>query len=170
MERLGARLAGVNADQLKHELLSAVAVAGAVTQAEARLHAPVFTGEVVNGIGLSPPALQRGPAGISAVSTVFTTAPHSIVMEDGRSPGATHPPIGPIRRWVELKSRRGQLSLEWTGETGDKAVNVAAFVIASSIRRRGIEPRNFMEKAGELGEKVLFQEAQAAAERWSRGV
>lgn len=63
-------------------------------------------------------------------------AEYSDIIEFGRHPG-TYPPIDPLIRWVRRK-----LEVK-----DDKAARRIAFAIANSIKKRGIEGTNFMQRA-----------------------
>ncbi len=133
-------------------------------QAEVRSTAPVYTGELANGIQLRPAqVLQTGPS-IAIRASVFTTVPHGVIMEEGRAPGRW-PPFAPIHRWVELKVRRGQMDVSWTGIRDEaRAIRSAAFVIQRKIGQKGIDPRKFFEKAAGRLDPLFQQQMQEAAD------
>ncbi len=165
-----AQAARVSADELLADLRIAVSVASASALAGARLGMPVFTGEGANSIQQRGVAVQTLPGGIRVTDSVFSPTAQVAVMEEGRKPGAAFPPFGPIRRWVELKSRRGDLDLAWTGRKGDAAVDVAAVHIGLSISRKGIAPRGFMSKAALAAGPVLLAEVESVADKLRRRI
>ena len=75
-----------------------------------------YRGEYRNGWFAWP-----GPASI----TIGNTAPHFMNVEMGRRPGATQPPLEPIRQWVLAKGMHAG----------------AAFPVARAIGIRGIKSR-----------------------------
>lgn len=164
-------------DALRADLETDVMETSAYTQGIAREGAPIFHGTLVNGIHVSPVAVIDAGAGISVTGGVNATAPHSVIMEDGRRPGATRPPFQPILRWVELKVRRGDLSLPGDSQSikshrrsarknEDSAIRSLAFVIQRSIGRKGIVGRKFMAKAATAAQDFLTRRVEATTQRW----
>jgi hypothetical protein len=87
---------------------------------------------------------------------VFSTLAYASVMEEGRRPGARMPPPDALRGWM---GRHG-------------LGNVAPFVIARGISRRGIKGRFFFKAAQQAVEHALPGLAEAAGrkvqEEWHR--
>ena len=83
--------------------------------------APVRSGGGRRSIGVAE--IEGGHAIVSDL--------HMLVMEEGRKPNSTMPPIEPLERW-------GWRVLKQRG---------LGFVLARSIARKGIKPRRFFEKA-----------------------
>ena len=78
-------------------------------------------------------------------ATIYNEAPYAGIIEDGRRPGAKAPPREAIARWVQRKLR----------VTAKEAKSVA-FVIARSIKARGLLPRRVMANAiPELTKAIL---------------
>jgi len=156
-------------EALLKRLANAIDETAAVGQAEARLGAPVFTGELANSIQIRAAQLVASPPALLMRGEVVTNVAHGVVMEEGRRPGARQPPFGPIRRWVYLLVRRGRMDVRWTGEKDEQdQIDSAAFVIARSIGRKGISPRRFMAKAAEKIEPLLHARVQGVME-WFAG-
>ena len=87
----------------------------------AKRTAPVRTGAGRRSIGIAE--IENGHAIVSDL--------HMLVMEEGRKPNSTMPPVAPLERWG-----RRVLGVRGLG-----------FVLARSIARKGIAPRRFFEKA-----------------------
>jgi hypothetical protein len=151
----------VNEEQLE-AYKGAAARAAAVGMAEARLGAPVFVGELAGGIFVEGPKADRTPSGFVVSSSIIAAAPHALVVEEGRTAGATFPPLAVIRHWVARLVARSKLDVAWTGLDGEDAIDRAAYVIAVSIHRKGIPPRKFMKRA-ELKAKTELEQAVAGA-------
>lgn len=104
--------------------------------------APVNFGHLAQSFGALPATAEGGidvqpPTGDRTVhGRVFSSLPHAIVMEEGRTPGARMPPLPAIALWAQRK-----LGL------GVEEAEAAAYVIARSIARKGIEGRHFAQKA-----------------------
>lgn len=83
--------------------------------------APVRTGGGRRSIGVIE--VRDGHAIVSDL--------HMLVMEEGRQPNSTMPPVAPLERWGwRVLGQRG-----------------LGFVLARSIARKGIKPRRFFERA-----------------------
>lgn len=67
--------------------------------------------------------------------TVGSAQIHVAVLEKGRRPGATPPPVGPIRSWLSRHGGNAEL----------------AFVVARSIGRRGTKGHHMFQNAIERG-------------------
>lgn len=163
-----ARDAGIETEVLRRELLRVVGVSALATQAEARLKAPVFSGELAGGIMTQGPRLISKGERFLITDRVFATSPQGLPMEEGRAPGESFPPLAIIRRWVALKVRRNQLDVSWTGEEGEAAIDSAAYVIAVSIHRKGIKARRFMTQAAAVGGRRLASEVDDTVAKWRR--
>lgn len=68
-------------------------------------------------------------------AALVNDAPHALIVEWGRRPGARWPPVDAIRAWVELK----------LGKTGREA-DAAAFLIGRKIHERGTPPKHVMRR------------------------
>ena len=150
-----AKDAGVTAEELQTGLVEDVTDASIVANAAAKAKAPVFTGELAGGIGIRGVRITSSSRGVKISDVVFATSPHALVQEEGRAPGATTPPLGPIFRWVQLRQRRNNIDLSWTGEEGDDAALVAAIKLQHVIGKRGLAPRRFMEAGADAGQAEL---------------
>jgi len=165
-------------DGLRQDLVGDVAATAGLAQGLAREGAPVFRGTLANGIHTTPIVVSGTGGGIEISGSVIATAPHSIVMEEGRRPGAPMPPLEPIRRWVELKVRRGDLFVQGdaysttthrrrrSGRNRESQIKGLAYVIARSIGRKGIRGRGFMRKASEKAQVFLNERVGATVARW----
>lgn len=156
------RLKRERPDQLQRELTAAVVTTAAAAQAEARAHAPVFMGTLANSIQLVGPQIRLDGPRLVISESVESNQNYAIVMEEGRRPGGKMPPAEPIERWVELKARRGDLSL------GERTVRSVAFVIRRKIARDGTPAHKFFAKAKTLARRILHQQVDAALERAMR--
>lgn len=106
----------------KQEILNRGSI---MTQAEMRINAPVFDGELRRSIR---PKWQ----GLDTV-VVFSDSKHAPTMESGRRPGAKLPPFGPgtpLAKWVSIKM----------------GAKVNPFMVARSIARKGIKGKHFAQK------------------------
>jgi len=76
--------------------------------------------------------------------TIGARAPHAKFVEQGRSAGATAPPLRGtrFRRWLSSKG----IGPRWQ------------FAVARSIGRKGIPPRPFQQRAFELLQGKMFRE------------
>ena len=96
--------------------------AATLAEREARGQAPKDTSALARGItSEAKPTTAR----------VYTTLAYARVMEEGRKPGGRMPPPDALRGWMR---RHGM-------------ANVAPFVLARAIARRGIKGRFFMRAA-----------------------
>lgn len=122
-----------------HFQLAAETIAGYISE-----EAPVgVSGSLAQSFG-SYPATADGGIEVygntveSLGARVFSSLPHAIVIDQGRAPGARMPPVDAIMLWVER--------VLGIAESDDFELEEVAWAIAKSIQRRGITPRNFMEK------------------------
>jgi hypothetical protein len=83
--------------------------------------------------------LQTGNMDISGFlhKRIIYPASHAEVVNYGRTPGMTMPPVDALTNWVR---RKLQISDE-------KEIRSTAFAIAKSIEQRGIQPTFFIENA-----------------------
>jgi len=171
---------------MRHDLETDVAATSAVAQRVAGEASPVFRGTLANSIQVQPVLSIDATAGLSITGGIETGAPHAIVMEEGRRPGARMPPLQAIRRWVELKIRRGDMqmpadigdmSTQLRSDAGPRTrrrrkrstesrVKGLAFVIARSIARKGIKGRLFMRKAEVAATTDLAARITETTNRW----
>jgi hypothetical protein len=97
------------------------------TARQARLQAPAFTSDLIQGI-----QARR----ISALEHIAeSTSGHAAAVEDGRKKG-TWPNRQNIRDWVRLK-RFG----------GPEDVDRIAFLVSRKIFRKGIKPNRYMKRS-----------------------
>lgn len=160
--------AGIAATELEQRLqkaLTKASIAGLATWREAM---PIFTGEGVNSILAKGVTKTPGPGGFVYTDLLFATTPQVIVADEGRKPGATPPPLGPIKRWIELKVGRGGFDIDWTGKVGDAAVTTAAIKVAQAIGQRGLPAGRHAAKASRAAKTVLEIELKDAAEDFRR--
>lgn len=74
------------------------------------------------------------------VGVVGSPLIHVLVMEEGRRPGATPPPVGPIQGWLSRHGMDAKL----------------AFAVARAIGRRGMKARHMFRNAGEHGKPTIM--------------
>lgn len=121
VERVLARAPG-KINKAKYEILNRGSI---MTQAEMRINAPVFDGELRRTIR---------PKWVSADTViVFSDAPHAPAIEFGRRPGGKMPPYHegtPLAKWVKIKM----------------GADVPAFLVARSIARKGTKGQKFARK------------------------
>lgn len=106
----------------KNEILNRGSI---MTQAEMRVNAPVFDGELRRSIR---PKWQSADTVV-----VFSDSKHAPVMELGRKPGGRLPPYKegtPLAKWVRIKMGQG----------------VPPFLVARSIARKGTKGKHFAQK------------------------
>lgn len=147
LDKLAADLNDRELDALTARLMEAVERHAAFASAHAATNAPVFTGEGAGSI--HPRGVQIERKGKTRVirDVVKTNRVQMVVMERGRGRNKTAPPVENIERWVELKAKRGQLSL--TKGTKKQTAKQVAWAIARAIKKRGQVARRFMRKAQE---------------------
>lgn len=166
--------AGLRASELDEQFAGVVASASGTTMREARQAAPVYLGEYANSITSTGVQIHEFAGSILIRDRVFTPVPHAIVLEEGRRIGARRPPLGPLRRWVQLQVRRGKLTLEWTGKTGPRggvrsaAIDAATYFIARAIVARGLPAHKIFDRAGEKGERELDADVERIVADWTR--
>lgn len=100
---------------------------------EAQNRVPTYQGILRNSIKPTP-TRNRGALVWGGAGTSVKYAP---VMEYGRRPGARMPPVAPLKDWVKAKM----------GITKQSDIDRAAWAVAFSIARKGIEPRYFFRDA-----------------------
>lgn len=86
---------------------------------------------------------------INLTGRLWSPLPHVAVIEEGRRPGSTPPPVEPIRRWLERRGMDGRL----------------AFVVARAIGRRGQPPQRVFRRAFERSSgriQAIFRKHLAA--------
>lgn len=96
-----------------------------MTQAEMRINAPVFDGELRRTIR---PKWQSADTVV-----IFSDSKYAPAMEFGRKPGGKLPPFSegtPLAKWVRIKMGQG----------------VPAFLVARSIARKGTKGKHFAQK------------------------
>lgn len=169
------------AARVEADLRRAVARALAITWTEAKAGAPVHTGALAGSIQRLGPDVATAGHGITVRAQVVTPLPYAVVMEEGRRPGAPMPPEDPIRRWVELKIRRGDIEgaipteavrRRRSGKAWRDAevaiIDALTFVIRRAIAAKGIAGRWFFRRAAEKGRAVLTNELGAIVREWAR--
>lgn len=94
----------------------------------------------------------------------FDTDPEFLpeIIDQGRRPSTSYPPLDAIKRWIKIKP------VYWRNERGRftrASENSKAFLIARSIKEKGYKGINFFEKAQNqvVDELVLLGEEAAAA-------
>jgi len=165
-----AKDANVAALELEGSLKAALATSTTVGLAAAREGMPVFTGEGVNSILSKGVSVRQKPDGFIYRDSFFSTTPQVVVLDTGRRAGQTAPPPAAIRRWVELKVRRGAFDVSWTGETGSDAIDFATQKLVASIKRRGIPGRGFFLAAAGAAEATLRKELELLADKFRNRV
>ncbi len=160
--------AGIAATVLEKTLKKAVTKASIAGMAVWRGAMPIFTGEGVNSILTKGVKTVNTGGGFVYTDVIFATATQVIIADEGRGRGLTPPPLGPIKRWVELKVSRGAIDISWTGKTGDAAVTTAAVKIQQAIGARGLPAGRQTAKAKRAAQTALELEVQAAVEQFRR--
>lgn len=169
--KVGASKLRGAADEARRELVTVVRVESLALAADAQEHAPIFTGLLVKGIRPQPVQI----IGRSIQGQVTATAPHTVVLEDGRTAGARRPPSSVIERWIDLKIKRGQFNAQLPSGVGKRGgsrrsayIKGMAFVIARAIGRRGWKGVHFMRDASARAQVRLKQRVNEVVQRWSR--
>lgn len=165
----------IAAIRLENDVKEEQARVGAIAFRVARDEAPVFQGGLRAGIRLDPPVIRIGGGasivggGFEIVSTLRTTTPpRDVVMEEGRRPGKTGPPLDAIATWIRLKAARGEFTIPSSlGERPDRALMRAAFILSRSISRKGTSPRHFIRKAENVAAVEMFRRLNALVEIWA---
>ncbi len=112
----------------------------AFAQKVAVTNAPANTGLLRNSIHTIPAHIR----GNEFIAGIQTNLPYAVVMEQGRRPG--WPPYAPLKRWVQLKTRKGDMKLP-KGMSKKRGVESLTFLVRRGIKRHGIKPRWFFKKA-----------------------
>ena len=86
---------------------------------------------------------------------VFSPLPYAIVMEEGRKPGAKMPPVAAIALWLY---RKGIV-------TDRKEIRGAAWAVAKSIAKKGIEGKHMFKEGLEASEPHINQLFNSAIAR-----
>ena len=103
----------------------------AYLQSEVRAGMPVD-----QGIGRGSVFAEVRGSAANLRGVVGSAQLHVAVLEKGRRPGSTPPPVGPIRAWLARKGGDARL----------------AFVVARSIGRRGTKAHRMFQKTAEKGQ------------------
>lgn len=121
-----------------------------VVDGQAKRNAPVDTGRLRASITNAVDA-----SAVPRFATVGTNVMYARAVHDGRKPGSQPPTAGELALWAR---RHG---------------NINPYVLARSIKRRGIKPRPFLRSAFEANlDRIrgFFQTAGRDIERlWSQG-
>ena len=113
--------------------------------------APVYRGDLWNSIGSE--IEQRDTLSvIGRIGSTLKDEEYPSVMELGRRPGSTPPPVEPLIRWIHLKKLAGSYSIKTHRRKGGKSTQEsedlnAAVALAKHIGKYGIKGR-FYFKAG----------------------
>jgi len=134
---------------LGRELTTAMESSLQTLEREVASRTPVNTGQLRSSIGHS--IVSPFP---DLVGQVGTPKEYGIVMEYGRKPGSRMPPVDAIQYWVV---RKLQLS-------ADEAES-AAWAIAKSIAKKGIEGRHMFEEGLKVAEPTIQKIFNNAAGR-----
>jgi hypothetical protein len=134
---------------------------------------PVFMGEAVGSVHSSEPQVRTSSGSLEVTGSVVATASHWPVIELGRRPGRTAPPLRVIERWVELKIRRGQFDLDADLRIASRrrkasVIRSVAFVIARAIGRRGMPGRKIFEGAETKYKPVLEARIRRTVDAWAQ--
>ncbi len=165
--KLGADL-GIAAIELEKTLKKAVTKASIAGLATWRGAMPIFTGEGVNSILSKGVSKTPTAAGFVYTDVLFATTTQVIIADEGRAAGLTPPPLGPIKRWIELKVSRGAFDISWTGKTGEAAVTTAAVKVQQAIGKRGLPAGRQTVKAKRAAQAALALEIGQAVETLRR--
>lgn len=147
-----------------------VAASAVVVAGQAKMLAPVN-----NGI-LKASIVPAAPARAVNAVTVHVGSPlsYAATMEHGRTPGRRLPPLGPLMDWVRKKAgifadqriqtkgrnaghyqltaagkravRKGEKLFAMEDDLGNLSIAQVAYRLAWSIKKKGIKPRQFMDK------------------------
>jgi hypothetical protein len=109
--------------------------------------APQFLGALSSGIE----GHLTAAVGVVAAAEVTASVPYALVQDQGRRPGKW-PPKEPIRRWVELKIKRGQMS---EGE-----VESLTFLVRRKIGRHGTKGTHYIAKGMRAAKPAIEAETQ----------
>lgn len=142
---------GRAAPAFEAEVFQALRLTALEAGREARRTAPRFTGTLRRGIRVR--ADRK-----TLMASVRATAPHSWLVEHGRTPGKM-PSVDPAR------SKSAARLVEWA-----KARGISPFVLARAIGQKGTRPRPFIAPLAETVQGRFEQRVQAAAERVIAGV
>ncbi len=107
-----------------------------------------------------------GLEGDAVITWIRSEAPYAQTMDEGRRPGATQPPTGPLALWAKrkilpksqpiwfsryLKGKKGKAK----GDGMKRALAAFAYVIARSIKKKGIKGRHYVDKTAKILTKRL---------------
>ena len=113
---------------------------------------------------LAPRDTGRGIRSIRPVVTSQRAEIHAfdymVVIDQGRRPGATQPPVSAIEPWLLRQQGRGRLR------------GASAYVIARAIGRRGIPARHYFAQAARLltnNPRLSQETARLVARELKRG-
>lgn len=184
-----AKKLGATAHDIEAGIERAITDAASEGWRVARANAPVFQGAFVNSIVLRPLEVLRTRDRLRIVATVESTSPYGPVLELGRRPGRRWPPEQAIARWVELKFKRGAMTLRTSagaalsrrtkkgrgsyrklGQDEERALKTAVFLIRRKIGRTGIPGRHMFRKgafaARTVFERRMVEEMELATRRF----
>lgn len=130
---------------------------------------PRFTGLAANSMQIDPPR----PGGIQAGAIlwegrVVNPLPYIATLEFGRRPGQPGPPLAPIRRWVELKVRRGAMTVKGVAPRSKgkphslnarerASIGRVAWLVRRKIHLRGTKGRFMFRKGLKASERRIGQ-------------
>jgi hypothetical protein len=135
---------------------------------EANKHVPVMRGTLSESIKLMTPGITSSPDGFifrSGITAGEGLGEYPEVMEFGRTPGSTPPPVDAIEDWIRFKVSQGQFDI--SGYTGKNRIRSAAFRLAKSIGHLGTRGRQFMTAASNLMHLELQPRVDAVVSAWA---
>lgn len=126
----------------------------ALLKAGIKESAPVFQGKLANSIreSVTGSILRGEPVVRGQVFSSGAAAVYADVVDRGRKPG-TFPNVGALRRYVDLKIKRGEISVDpkklfpgrKTRPKKMEIVNTLAFLIGRKIKQRGTKAKRYVK-------------------------
>jgi len=154
--------------ELEQELLHAGFRVAQRGRDKANEAVPIDKGTLQDTIKIIPPIMTADTEGFT-YSTGITAGEglgeYPSVMEFGRTPGRTPPPVDAIEDWLRVKVAQGQFDI--SGYTGSNPLRRAAFRVARSIGKFGIPGHKFMTDGSDQMHDELEPRLNAVMEKWA---
>jgi hypothetical protein len=167
LDKLGKDVLALDS-ALQLGLIQAVADSVGIGAQESRDEAPIHRGILGSTIRVSPPVVKRDARG-TIITGKYATDPslgeYPGVMEWGRGPNQTGPPISVMEDYIRYKLAQGGFDISgYKGDT-DKAIRSAAFRLSRSIGIKGTREFKYMEAGAFVMTTQVVMRIQGLVER-----